>query len=98
MIVLNSRCFCPLPIIEPLLFCKMTFPTPQSYCGVTLRDSSAAFAYALRLDSRYVPDDIIVMTYVYDSHLPNDTFRFTLECDDFWSHMCALNLALEATK
>lgn len=40
--------------------------------------------------------DDIIRQYIYDNHLSNDIPSFVLECDEFWSHMRALDSELHA--
>lgn len=56
------------------------------------------FAFALWFDSCDILEDGIIMRLVRGDHLPDDIPLFALECDDFRSHMSAVDTELESPK
>lgn len=57
-----------------------------------------AFAYAPWFDSQDVMNNDSFMSYVCSNHRPDEISLFGLDCDDFLSHMCAVDTELETPK
>lgn len=96
MIVFYSLCLRSLAIIELLSFRRTTFSALHSLRGGRPRNRLVAFAYALSFGSWYELDYDSITPYVYNSHLPDNIYLFVLNCNNFWWHVYALNLELEA--
>lgn len=76
----------------------MTFSTPNKLDGFSPRNYSAALTSAPWFHSRYKLNDDTIMRYVRGDNLPDHTPRFALDCDNFRSHMCAVDTELKTAK